>query len=267
MENFQDRLGEQAAAFIGSEKRNTLAGGKEIYEKPLLGFSSASDELYRSLKKRDIVGEVHRSPGEWLPGAASVISFFLPFTADIRESNYGPGLASEEWLRARFLGEEINNRLRTFIVKELAGQGAKAVAPILEKDFAADYTLLLSNWSERHAAFISGLGTFGLNRGIITPRGMAGRFGSVITDLVLTPTARPYNDLYAYCPFLKDGSCGACIERCPSGAITASGKDKKRCHQYIFIEDPLNALRLKSGYPASTCGKCQTAVPCEAGIP
>ena len=38
---------------------------------------------------------------------------------------------------------------------------------------------MASCWSERHAAFVSGLGTFGLCDGLITPVGKAMRCGSV----------------------------------------------------------------------------------------
>ena len=45
-------------------------------------------------------------------------------------------------------------------------------------DKVGDYA---SNWSERHVAYVCGLGTFGC-QGLITSKGLAGRFGSIITD-------------------------------------------------------------------------------------
>jgi len=45
------------------------------------------------------------------------------------------------------------------------------MAPALDKRFVI--TDLQSNWSERHVAFIAGLGTFGLSRSLITPLGTA----------------------------------------------------------------------------------------------
>jgi len=35
-----------------------------------------------------------------------------------------------------------------------------------------------SSWSERHAAYAAGLGTFSLNDALITPKGIAHRLGS-----------------------------------------------------------------------------------------
>jgi len=68
--------------------------------------------------------------------------------------------------------------------------GARALAPMVDPDFKV--VDMRSNWSERHAAFTAGLGTFSRNRSLITRLGAAGRFGSVITDAELEPTPRPY---------------------------------------------------------------------------
>ena len=74
-----------------------------------------------------------------------------------------------------------------------------------------------------------------------------------------------------YCPFLTqmrtgtaaDGKlkCGACIRRCPAGAISADGKDHGVCSDFIDTEVlPLFA-------PRYGCAKCNVSVPCESGIP
>ena len=130
------------------------------------------------------------------------------------------------------------------------GEGPLASYPGAPKD------LFASNWSERHAAFAAGLGTFSLTRGLITKRGMAGRFGSVIVDLPLEVSPRPYREPYEYCI-----RCGACARRCPAGAISLErGKEQAPCKAYLGRQKQLYA-------PRYGCGKCQTAVPCEAGIP
>ena len=73
--------------------------------------------------------------------------------------------------------------------------------------------------SERHAAYAAGLGTFGLNSDLITPKGLAVQCGSVITDLVVPPTPRIYDNHYSNCLYYWNGSCQCCVCRCPSGAI------------------------------------------------
>ena len=85
-----------------------------------------------------------------------------------------------------------------------------------------------STWSERHAAYVAGLGTFSLSKHLITEKGLCGRFGSVITDAPLEVTPRPYTDPYEYCTF-----CGACVPRCPARAISVEkGKTIKVCAKY-----------------------------------
>jgi len=122
-----------------------------------------------------------------------------------------------------------------------------------------------STWSERHAAYACGLGTFGLCDGLITPLGKAVRVGSVVARLEVPPTPRPYSDHRAYCLFFAQGTCGECIARCPAGAISEAGHDKVKCR------DHLNRTRAfvgeHYGFDGYGCGLCQTGVPCESGVP
>ena len=37
---------------------------------------------------------------------------------------------------------------------------------------------------------------------------------------------RPYRDHHGYCLYFTHGTCGKCIDRCPTGAITKEGHDK-----------------------------------------
>ena len=114
----------------------------------------------------------------------------------------------------------------------------------------------IPSWSERHAAFACGLGTFGLSKGLITEKGVCGRFGSIITDLELPPDERNYKEVYEYC-----NMCGVCITHCPVNAISLDkGKNSSLCSKF------LDEVREKHA-PRYGCGKCQVSVPCESGIP
>lgn len=248
--------------------------GISIFDAPLLGISSADDILYEKLKQEEVIGNHVLLPRDWLPSAQSVISFFLPFTSEIKKSNQRDIQKSSEamvpsagWLHGRIEGQAFVFELCEFISDYLAQRGYQAVVPSTDPRFTAveeagtnpklpSHLSYTSVWSERHAAYISGLGTFGLSRGLITKLGICGRFGSVITDALLAPSAREYTGVYDYCIF-----CGACISNCPAHAIDLqSGKQHKPCCDYVRSTK-------EKFFPRYGCGKCQVAVPCESGIP
>lgn len=247
---FLAKLEKKIAKFTKSSSQNFIDEFKiQLYSEPLIGIASASDPLWNKLKEPNVVNSNHLSPSEWLPGAKSVISYFLPFTKQIRSSNQSEGSPSKEWLYGRYEGEIFNNSVRNLVVGEVEESGWKAVSPGIDERYKVSNHA--SNWSERHAAFIAGLGTFGLSQSLITELGTAGRFGSVIVDMELEPKQRPYQQIDEYCT-----KCGSCIDRCIPGAITANGKDKECCSKYLYKILELNK-------PRYGCGKCQTAVPCE----
>jgi epoxyqueuosine reductase QueG len=150
----------------------------------------------------------------------------------------------------------------------LNAQGRLAVAPQLSPQWArvdSAQFVYSSTWSERHAAYAAGLGTFGLCDGLITPAGKAVRIGSVVARIPLPPTQRPYTHPRAYCSFFADGSCGECIARCPAGALAVTGHNKRKCSDYVSATRPY--VRAQFGFEGYGCGLCQTDVPCESAIP
>lgn len=242
--------------------------GLEMFEVPLVGIGRAGDPLFADFSAPGIIGPWHRTPEEWLPGGKSVISLFLPFSEAVRTSNRGPRTdASPQWLHGRVEGQAFINTFSARLRDWLRERGYGACVPALEPDFRSysgkdpltgreDGVTFGSNWSERHAAYVCGLGTFGISKGLITQKGMAGRFCSVITTLELEPDARPYTGVYDYCT-----QCGACVRRCPVRAITLEkGKDHPLCKEKQDESSRLFA-------PRYGCGLCQTGVPCEHQIP
>ena len=266
--------------FIENSPENTLKNQEndKAFENPLVGFSSGDDPLYDSFK--EYVGPFHWTPYEIFtrtfptlrvdPDELTVISWILPQTEvtkkDNREQTVYP---SERWARARIFGEEFNGKLREKVVDALQAEGYQAVAPMLASGWArkksAKYTIS-STWSERHAAYASGLGTFGLCDGLITPLGKAMRTGSVVARIRIPPTPRPYEDHHAYCLFFTDGICGKCIPRCPANAVSESGHDKVKCLKHVRTVAP-KYIRSHYGFKGRGCGLCQTDVPCESKIP
>ncbi|MGI6666292.1 MAG: epoxyqueuosine reductase [Bacillota bacterium] len=262
-ESLRAALGE----FLATNPRNLLESGDHIFDEPLVGIADAHDPYFPKFTRPEVIGDVFRVPADWLDGAASVVSFFLPFGKGVRESNRTSGLPSPEWLHARFKGEDLNNDAKRFVVSLIHAEGYRAVAPTLDSRFVqtADFR---SSWSERHVAFVAGLGTFGLSRGLITSKGMAGRFGSIVTDLEIAPTPRSYSNPFEYCLFLSGKApCRACVERCPVQAISERGKEHPPCSDYLRREDLVQDVKSRFGYRYLACGKCQTGVPCESGIP
>lgn len=238
--------------------------GMKIFETPIFAFGAADDEYFTLLKQPSIIGEHFISPKEWLPQSKTVISFFLPFSETVKKSNRSNmPWPSEEWLHARIEGQILLNKLCIYLKSELINDGYDSVVPILDNRFRSynnNYSHLelsyTSNWSERHVAFICGLGTFGLSKGLITSRGMAGRFGSILTELYLPPDTREYKGINEYCSM-----CGKCVKNCPVNAISLEhGKDHIICSKF------LNKTTEKYN-PRYGCGKCQTGVPCESKIP
>ncbi|MCE5265566.1 MAG: hypothetical protein LLG97_18825 [Deltaproteobacteria bacterium] len=266
--------------FTASEANSLYPeGGREkAWEEPLVGFSRGDDPLYKWFKED--IGPFYLTPLEIFAGSfpdakaaageLTVISWILRHTEKTRaDHSREKTLPSERWSRSRNFGEAFNMKLRDHLAAELRAAGHEAVAPLKsplwrqEKSARYDFA---STWSERHAAYAAGLGTFGLCDGLITPLGKAIRCGSVVARVAVPATERPYEDHHAYCLHYFNGSCGKCIKRCPAGAITPEGHDKRKCLAYID-EVTIPFIQSRFGFKAHGCGLCQTGVPCEAKIP
>jgi epoxyqueuosine reductase QueG len=259
----ENRGGNYVAAEIAL--RPGLAGMR-IFGEPLTGYAAAGDPFFDELKKPGVIGPHFLTPREWLEGAETVISLFLPFTQGVRAANReSMDWPADEWLHARIEGQAFQNEICRFAVEILEGAGFSAAAPMIDPRFSwgnpgvddkSRQDFYSSNWSERHAAYACGLGTFGLSRGLITRRGIAGRFISLVTSATFKPDQRGYSGIYDYCT-----RCGACARNCPAGAISLEGgKRHPPCSAFLS----LTAEKYKPRYG---CGKCQVKVPCEEGIP
>jgi epoxyqueuosine reductase len=257
--------------------------GSPIFESPLVAFADGDDALFTQYKQ--IIGPFHLTPREALEYALAqqpqpahvsletvrVITWILPIARETRLSNReqteGP---SQRWAHTRHYGELCNEALRRRVVARLQQEGYLAIAPGVAPLFKVHREGVAappaSNWSERHVAYAAGLGTFSLNDGFITERGMAMRCGSVVTNLPLPVSLRQYKSHVENCPYLMEGSCGVCMERCPAGAITPAGHDKQKCGDYQVARAA--GWRAEYGVSGTVgCGLCQTGVPCEECIP
>ncbi|MCC2864736.1 4Fe-4S binding protein [Anaerovorax odorimutans] len=240
--------------------------GLRIYDAPLIGAAPVSDVLFEALKKPEAIGEHFMLPKDWMPEGRTVLSFFLPYTEAVKLANARDGREpAPEWLHGRIEGQSFLTEACAYLKDTIEHMSGTVIVPTWDPRFwksetpkgveFPDYEFT-SNWSERHIAFVCGLGTFGLSRGLITKAGIAGRFASLVTDLAFEPVPREYDGLYDYCT-----NCGACIRRCPVNAISfKTGKAHEPCASFLDYTEEAYA-------PRYGCGKCQTGVPCESGIP
>lgn len=243
------------------------AGSIDFFDQPIIGFAAAVDSLFERYKEDEVIGSGFLSPEEWLPEAKTVAAFFFPFSAAVRNSNREtPDQPSHLWLYGRIEGQQFLNTYIEQLHHQLTEAGIRACVPSLDKRFKTrreplsekgrDDFHVNSSWSERHAAYACCLGTFGLSRGLITEKGMAGRIISIIIDAEFEPDERIYTGIYDFCI-----RCGVCAVKCPAGAISMeSGKNNAMCDHYL--------TKSKEQYsPRYGCGKCQVGVPCEFGLP
>lgn len=287
-ENQQKTNPEKIAAWIENTIKefcqtcpdNNMKNGTDepIIENPLVGFSNGADPLYDFLQKD--IGPPQMTPHKFFqkafpntqakPEELTVISVILPQTQKTKDDNRKETFyPSELWARAKHFGAQFAAKLNKHIVEVLSRAGYEAVAPSnspLQVVGKSEKYGFASNWSERHAAYVSGLGTFGLCDGLITERGKAMVCRSVIAKITIPPTPRPYSNHHAYCLYYANNTCGVCIKRCPVEAISASGHDKERCYKHCF---GIAKQYVKShfGFDDYACGLCQTRVPCESKNP
>jgi Uncharacterized Fe-S protein len=275
--NREDVVG-LASRFVDGSDENRIGAdvalrpdlaGVRMFDSPIVGVARADDPYFDELLRPGVIGPHFLPPRQWLPEAKSVVSFFLPFTDPVVKGNI-PDLEypSAEWLHGRFEGQAFIGSLCRHLVGALVGGGHEAAAPCVDERFwswnrpagvdgkGVARPGFTSNWSERHVAHVAGLGTFSLSKGLITEKGMAGRFGSVITTAELESDVRPYRAYDEYC-----NRCGACVKRCKFQAITLEhGKDHVVCGE-------ISARNMGLFKPRYGCGKCQVAVPCSRRIP
>ena len=242
-------------------------GSVMLYDPPLIGFAAADDMLFETYRQPEIIGANYLSPTEWLSAAKTVVAFFLPFTEPVRLSNRADKTEpSPEWLYGRIEGQAFITQFMTELKSMLEAKGIEVCVPSQDERFSVQFETTSSDgvpdfhadsrWSERHAAYACGLGTFGLSRGLISEKGMAGRYASLLVSERWPATERRYAGIDDYCI-----RCGACARKCPAQAISLEhGKNNLRCNAHVE--------RMKEKYsPRYGCGKCQVGVPCECKAP
>jgi Uncharacterized Fe-S protein len=218
---------------------------------PLVGFAAADNPFIRDLK--NIANPDHYLPTDILPNAKTIVAFFVPFTPDIVQSNSNGSITSPEWAQGKVDIQKLINELASAMKVKLAGIGINCSENPAKEPY--DSQKFAHRWSLRHIAYACGLGTFGLNQLLITKSGCAGRFGSFVID-----AQTEYNTILQeeYCLYKINKSCGLCVKKCPTEALTYTGIDKPKCSQHI---NDITAKYFNGVREYRTCGKCIT-LPC-----
>ncbi len=187
-------------------------------------------------------------PAELLAGARSVVSLAVCYNTQQTAVN---GEISGQVARYAW-GEDyhkvIKRRLKTFV----ADLPDVVERPVETRVFVDDGPM-----NDRAAAERAGVGWFGKSTNILTPTHGSWIFLSqVITDVDLQPDS----------PLKKTcGSCTACIEDCPTGAILAPYVvDNTRCISFLTIElrGPIPVdMRSQVGDWVFGCDICQDVCP------
>lgn len=162
---------------------------------------------------------VRENPSMLLPGARTVISTALPWPE--RNSPYNPqGTVSSHAVipdyhrKINLLLQELLEFVRSKSEDPVEGMVCVDSSPVLEKA-----------WAEA-----AGIGRTGKNTMLIVPGAGSRLFlGELLLDLAIEPDE----------PLEWDpcGTCTACLESCPTGALTQSGRlDATRCISYLTIE-------------------------------
>ena len=197
-------------------------------------------------------GSKRTRPAELVPGTVRVVSARMDYwpggSADAEAildrsphayvSRYALGRDYHKVLRARL------KRLAGFIRARAGGAGYRVFvdsAPVLEKPLAQN----------------AGLGWIGKHTNLLNAKAGSWFFlGELFTDIPL-PVDKPATD---HC-----GSCRACIDICPTGAIVAPYVlDARRCISYLTIElrgSIPEEFRTAIGNRIFGCDDCQLVCP------
>ncbi|MBP7148183.1 MAG: tRNA epoxyqueuosine(34) reductase QueG [Acidobacteria bacterium] len=185
------------------------------------------------------------------PWAVSALVGALSYLTEPLERRRLPGVARHvsRYARGADYHDILKQRLAAWAeeLERLAGQPLRRVVLV-------DTSAVL----ERELAARAGLGWFGKNTCLIGPTGDSWRFlGVVLTDAELPPSGPA--------PAERCGSCRACLDACPTGAIPEPWfVDANRCISYLTIEHrgPVpRELHAGIGDWVFGCDVCQEVCP------
>ena len=246
-------LRQRLEAYVAAEPARLKHEG--WWRKPLL-VSAPIDQQFDVLPK--IAMDEHLHPHDLLKTALSVIVFFIPFVKELIKENRSGKRPCRNWGVAYVETNDLIDRAGEGIAEFLKGASYASCLTPATHNF--DERRLMARWSHKHLAHLTGLGRFGTNYMLITPSGVCGRFGSLVTEADLGDN--PLIDAEHTCLLKAGKTCGKCIEKCPVNALTENGFDRRKC--WDRLNDNRHTLEYYSDLPMTThvCGKCASMLPC-----
>lgn len=195
-------------------------------------------------------GATRARPAELLPGTQRVISVRMNYLPDASDARELLSDGSRAFISRYALGRDYHKVMRNRLEKLAQQIRAEAdcqcrvftdSAPVLEVELAQQAHL---GWRGKHTLLLS------------REQGSFFFLGEIYTDLPL-PVDTP---CHSHC-----GTCHACLDICPTRAITAPYQlDARRCISYLTIELPGSIpeeLRPLIGNRIYGCDDCQLACP------
>ncbi len=197
-------------------------------------------------------GNKRSRPAELEPGTRSIISVRLNYLpVDASASNDLLNEPVRAFVSRYALGRDYHKMMRNRL-QRLAKRIEQAIGPFAYRAFVDSAPVM-----EKPIAEKAGLGWIGKHSNLINRRAGSWFFlGELYTNLPLAPDIPSGN----HC-----GTCNACIEVCPTRAITAPYRvDARRCISYLTIElhgAIPEQLRPLMGNRIYGCDDCQLVCP------
>jgi len=226
-------------------KKLVAESSNRMYREPIIAFADAKDPEFEGIKK--ITHEKHMLPEEWMPEGRTIVSYYIPFSRDLMEKNRSHEYVAKEWAVAYIETNNLIKEINAKLAEALKKFGIETVWQLPANSF--DDEKLMACWSQRHIAYIAGLGTFGQNNMLITDKGCSGRYGSFIIDYYIEPSVKSRKEK---CLYKRNGSCGKCMELCPVQALTPVGFDRYKCNERVWQVDAFYHDLAE----CDCCGKC-----------